>query len=493
MAGDEKFLAGSGSVWVQDKGAGTAPGYLPCHGVGDIAAPEGDLTLTYCRSDARPNEFVVDGSYRGEPGPRTTTITSNIGRTQTFLERVRNCEINLYVHKVACGRMDLFTNYARTFILHKAIITSRGLGAMAAMNPGEQAPSTRTFDVSAQNLFEIYQLEVNRVSVALTEALNAIALYGYADCDNPCIDACEALVAVGDSTGGSPSDEGIVALSENEGATWAESAASPFAGAENVAAVGTMQLGSDTKRILVARGTTDADDPMEVAYSDDDGATWTTVNVGSVDGQYAYGPHSLYVLNYYNIWLATTGGYIYFSADGGATWEAQESGVLTAGIYRGISFSGELNGYAVAAGDIVVRTTDGGATWSAATATGSGSALNDVAVLDKNHALVATAGGAIYYTTDGGATWTARSFSGSGAGSVTSIEALNELIIFATHNTAGNAGRILRTIDGGVNWEALSMPASTASLNDIVVCDANNAFAVGELAGGTATILKVSP
>lgn len=491
---DIKFKAGNGSTWIQERGAGYAPGYLPCHGVGDTTAPEGDLTLTYCRSDAEPNKFIVDGSYRGEPGARTTTITSNIYKTQTFLERVKGCPVNLFVHLVECGRMDLFTNYARSFIYHRAVITNRGLSPLAAMDPSAQGPITRTFDVSAENIFEIFTPEARRVSVSLSEALNAIALYGYADCDNPCVDACEALVVAGDSTSGSPSDEGIVALSSDEGSTWAQSATSPFAAAENVAAVGTMQLGANTKRILVARGTTDAGNPAEVAYSDDDGATWTTVDVGSVDGQYAYGPHSLFVLDYYNIWLATTGGYIYYSSDGGATWEAQESGVLSAGIYRAISFSSKSNGYAVVgASGIVVRTIDGGETWSATTVVTDTPALNDVAVLDKNRALVATATGLIYQTFDGGTTWVARSFSGSGAGSVTSLEAYNELILYATHNTAGNVGRILRSIDGGVSWELISMPASTASLNSIVVCDANNAFAVGELAGGTATILKVGP
>lgn len=495
MATDPSYLAGQGLLWVQQQ-AGTKPEPLTCHGLATVTAPRGDLTTLYCDDPSQINSFVEDGSYQGAPAPVTTTITSSMRNTISWLERMaaKKCRINFFVHKVDCGDKRLFTNYGRGLLLTNALITSRGWDGLVARTEADQTPSLLTFDVSSPTAYEYFIPTVSRVSVAFTEALNAIAAYGFPDCDDPCISPCDALVAAGDATAGSPSDTALAGLSQDEGSTWDAFAAAPFAGAENIASIKAFKIGRDTKRILVARGTTDVAAPAEVAYSDDDGATWTVVEVGTTNGQYAYGPNSLFVLDAYNIWLVTTGGYIYYSDDFGATWEAQEEGVLTAGIYRGIHFSDTDNGYAVAAADVIVKTNDGGATWSAATATGSGDGLNTVAVVDKNHLVVGTDGGDIYYSKDGAETWTLRTFSGSAAGAVPVIRNYGALFLWAIHNTAGNIGRILRSIDGGYTWEVLSdMPASTAVLNDLAICDQNSVFAVGEVGGGTATILKVSP
>lgn len=487
------LYAGAGGLWVMRKGTALRPEFLLCHGVSDLTEPEGDITLTYCADPSEPNKFVPNGSYQAAPGPRTATVTGATRRGVTAMELIKKCPLNLFFQYTACGRKDIFTNRIKGTVFLDATITNRGKSGVVARADGDQTEALRTYDVSAPASFDYNELEVARVTLAFTEALNAIAPFGFADCDNPCVEPCEALVIVGDSTAGSPSDTALGAISINEGQDFDAFATQPFAAAQNIAAVATFQLGANTKRIVVARGTTDGGNPAEVSYSDDSGATWTDVDVGSTNGQFAYGAHSMFFLDLYHGWLVTSGGYIYFSDDGGQTWEAQEEGVLTAGVYRAIHFSDANNGYAVAAGDIIVKTTDGGATWSATTTTGTADDLNTVAVVGKNDAYVGTSGGEIYRTQDGGTTWTAQTFSGSGSGSVTTIKAYNKLALYMIHNTGGSVGRIFRTIDAGFDWELLSMPASVPVLNDLVICDVDTAFAVGELGGGLSTLYKVSP
>lgn len=488
------LYAGAGGLWVMRKGTALRPEFLLCHGASDLTEPEGDITLTYCADPSEPNKFVPNGSYQAAPGPRTTTITGATRKGVTAMEIIKRCPLHLYFQYTECGRKDIFGNGFKGTVFMDATITNRGKAGVVARSDGDQTEALRTYDVSAPSSFDYNRdLNVARVTLEFTEALNAIAPFGFADCDNLCVEPCESLVIVGDATSGSPSDTALGALSINEGQDFDAFAAQPFAAAQNIASVATFQLGANTKRIVVARGTTDAGNPAEISYSDDSGATWTDVDVGSTNGQFAYGAHSLFALDLYHMWLVTSGGYIYFSEDGGQSWDAQEEGVLTAGVYRAIHFSDANNGYAVAAGDIIVKTTDGGATWSATTTTGTASALNTVAVIGKNDAYVGTAGGKLFRTTDGGTTWTEQTFSGSGTGGVTTIKAYNKLVLYMTHNTAGNVGRIFRTVDAGFDWELLTMPASVPLLNDLVICDVDTSFAVGEIGGGLSTLYKVSP
>src|SRR5690606_36431684 len=132
-------------------------------------------------------------------------------------------------------------------------------------------------------------------------------------------------------------------------------------------------------RVVVARGTTDAGNPAEIAYSDDFGATWTAVNVGSTNAQFAQGPHSLFAYDPYNMWLVAGSGYIYYSDDGGLTWDTQDAGVATSNALHAIHFATDRIGYAVGASDTVLKTEDGGLSWTATDADpNSGDTLSTV-------------------------------------------------------------------------------------------------------------------
>jgi photosystem II stability/assembly factor-like uncharacterized protein len=277
----------------------------------------------------------------------------------------------------------------------------------------------------------------------------------------------------------------------NYGQTWTATAADPFAAGEVISAVTVFPYGTG-RRVIVARGTTDAGNPAEIAYSDNDGTTWTTVNVGSVTGQFVQKAGGLFALDQNNIWLVTNSGYVYYSEDAGITWTTQDAGEATASTLNAIHFADNLVGFAGGAADDVIRTIDGGVAWSAVTDVGASSTVNTIFALNAQKAWLGTANGRLYYTEDAGTTWTRRSFTGDGVGAVNSIKFINELIGFMAHDTAAPVGRVLVTMDGGYNWEAVTTITNNG-LNDIAVCDDNNFYVAGEVTTGTATLVKVQP
>lgn len=494
-------LAGDGVLWIQPDGPNTAPVLLGCHLLGDVAIPRGDLTLRYCPDPRQPNLFKPVLSYRGEPGPATTTITTYVQRLMDYLEEVA-CPLPIYVHKRLCGRADTFTNYDRSFIFTNAEITNEGLTGLVAREPGDQTASEQSFDIASFEVLRVAgvtNIAVARQSIGETQDLLDIAFCNDRRCASACGAAqpiCDDGFVVGQVPAGSPGIDSDVWYTNNGGGTWAFDG-NPFAVGEDVSSAVCFQVGRDTTRWIVARGTTDALNPAEIAYSDDGGTTWTNVNVGTTNGQYVIRGNGLFALNQYHIWCVTTGGYIYFSADGGLTWTAQESGVITTNDFYGVHFIDEANGMVVGASDTVLVTTDGGNTWTAGTATGGGDDLLCVWLVDSDRAWVgadeAAGDQTLYYTTDGGVTWNPRTFAGSATGNVEDIQFVNEHCGWMIHDTAAPVGTIFRTIDGGYNWEALTMPATAnTGLNALWACDCNTAFAVGNVVGGLSYIVKAA-
>lgn len=487
------FVAGEGALWAQINGPNTIPVYLGCHAVGDVDQPSGDIELIYCPDPSGPSRFKVVGSVKGAAGAITTTVTTDVTDELDDLERVSTCPFTLFVHMSKSGRKDVFTNFDRSFVFLNAQITSRGLSGLSARIPDDNTRSEQTFDLSSEALIRAFEPTIARQTVTETSNVNDITFCNDESCrteEDAAQAVCQVGFAVTDAPAGSASVTANVLYTSN-GSTWAATSSDPFAVTENIIAVECFEVSRDDTRVIVARGTADAGNPAEIAYSDDNGTTWTAVDVGSTNGQYAPTRFSLFALDRNNIWLTTHNGYIYISQDAGLTWTAQESGSITSSAWNAIYFADADVGFVGGASNAMARTIDGGDTWSSITgpAARAGDAVICVHVLDRNRIWVGYDSGHLYYTLDGGSNWSARSFTGSGVGDVRDIEFYNELVGFMITDNASPVGTVHWTIDGGYTWQTMTTPTNVG-LNSIFVCNEWNFFVAGEAQGGTGFIAK---
>jgi len=491
------FIAGNGVLYVQVNGPNTKPEYLGCHDLGDIEEPEGEKTLQWCRDPSAPKKYRVTGSYKGAPGVITTSIVTTVQKTADWLEAL-SCPATLFANMVECGRMDVFENWIRSFILEGAEVSTRRLAKLVSRDPADEDESTQTFDIQAEALYRTLTLEVNRQAINETESLNDVIFCNDPKCADDCgiaQDYCQLGYAVGDAQAASPDDVADVLITEDGGEDgWPGTPADPFDAAMDIASVVCVEIGNGVSRVIVARGTTDAGH-MDIAYSDDGGDTWIGVEVGDVDGQYATMGGTLFALDMYHIWLACTDGYIYFSDDGGITWVAQLSGTLGGGVdLNHIDFADDMFGVAVGETNVILFTDDGGDTWEliAGPVAQAGLDIVTVDVRDRYRWWIGyTTDGDLWYTEDSGATWHERDYPDSaGKVALKDVTFINDLVGFFVANT-GTVGTLYQTINGGFSWRALTTPTN-GGLNAIWACNVNLAYIVGEDSGGTGVILKAA-
>ncbi len=488
------FKAGMGALWAQPDGPNTAPAYLGCHQLGDIEVPQGDVELIWCPDASAPNKFKVVGSVQGAAGSVTTSVTTDVTDELDYLEQVK-CPFPLYVHMVKAGRKDVFTNFDRTFILTNARITSMGLTGLTARTPDDNARSEQSFDLSGEELLRFIALTLSQQTITEANAINDITFCNDQSCrtdEDPAQDVCQIGFAACDAAAAASAN----VLYTSNGASWAATSADPFGNDEHISAIECFELGRDETRVVVARGVTDASNPPEIAYSDDNGATWTNVTLGgsSQNGNYIPRHGSLFALDRNNMWAGDDQGVLYKSTDAGITWSIIDSGSALGGACNAIHFIDENVGWAAGAGNAIISTLDGGTSWSSVTGptAQAGVAILSMFVLDRNRVWLGYDDGDLYYTIDGGAngssSWSARSFTGSGTGDVKDIKFLNEYIGYLLHDgaTAANGLNYVNyTVDGGYTWQRLSAISGNNGLNALWLCDISTIYFCGEATDGS--------
>lgn len=481
---DTNFLAGQASLWVQPDGPNTKPLYLGCHAVGDIAEPFGDETTLYCPDPAQAGKFIAKSTFSGQPGSITTSITTDIRKTQDYLETVGKCKIPIYIHKVSCGRRDVFTNYDRTFILRQARITNKTLSNLAVRSSTDEGESTQAFDFSALAVDRVFNLQTSRISIAEVSDVTGIAICGEERCENNCgatQQIYDDLYVASKSLVGSAADKAQVWHSSYQG-VFGACAADPFGAGESIQGIACFRIGKNTSRVVVARGTTDAGNPAEIAYSDNAGATWNLVNVGSHNGEYVAASHALIAVDAYHMWIGTDHGRIYFSDDGGLTWTLQEDAVISATAITGLDFHDISTGFAVYTGGQVAKSADG-VTWGGVTVSGS-AAATDIDVITPYFLWVVGTDG-MFYSHDAGLTWSKRNSNG-----VAAVDFLNELEGVAVGSAS--SGLVWMTINGGYDWSALTLMTNAGYL-DVHMVSPTLSYITGKVQGGTGMVAKLLP
>lgn len=503
MANSETLSANQGKVWIQTDGPNSQPRLLGCYEMGDVTVPLGEVVRTRCPDPAHPGKWLTTNTRRGPADYPSTSLSGLMGKTADYMEKAtRNkiCPMGLYVVWSSCGRADMFANYDVVKIVENAQVTSHGEGGLVSREGTDD--TTLSWDIDAEKVEVIYPLVASQPLTAAAGGFLDIAAASDAKCTSGCgpsSDLCDVLYAV---TEGAVAAKGELWRSADRGATWAVTASQPWAVNMNISSVVVFDVSRSVKRILVSNGTTDAGAAAKVAYSDDLGATWTLVSVGTTLADFFAWNGSLFALDMYHIWGVTNLGAVYFSSDGGVTWTLQTA--APAALINCVRFADANIGVLVGTANLIYYTEDGGAHWSIVTGPAAQAAVvaRTVAVIDRYRWFVGYADGEIWYTNDGGTTWLQRTIPLPTG--VTAIAAINDLgvwdeyVLFAgAHGTIGGAVKpvILRSYDGGYTWEGRiggTMTAGGKGVEAIQVCGANSAFGVGDLTNAVGTTMSVS-
>ncbi|HWT83583.1 MAG TPA: YCF48-related protein, partial [Candidatus Methylomirabilis sp.] len=97
-----------------------------------------------------------------------------------------------------------------------------------------------------------------------------------------------------------------------------------------------------------------------IYWTKDGGATWETASLPPLPA--ARRLDHLFALDAMTAWAVSGRGAILRSVDGGATWQLQSSGTRLD--LAAIHFTDRQHGWAVGFANTVLKTTDGGLTWT---------------------------------------------------------------------------------------------------------------------------------
>lgn len=440
----------------------------------------------------RDGKLAVVGKSQTAPELISFTIEGLLYATASYLDQLaeRGCKFN-YIEEQGCDTPGVFSDNPMTgSFVYDAEITGGEKGSIDQREADDPITLSREVDALPPRI-DVWKMYSSQITTTEVNDANTIAALP-GNCNGNCgeqVEVCEILVIGCDAVGAGTAN---VLISYDYGQTWAATAADPFAADENIMAIGAFRLDADTYRIFAVRDG-DVADNLEGAYSDDYGATWTMVNIGTTNNEAAVGHQSLFIYNAANMWVCTDDGNVFKSTDAGVTWVLEASALVASGgnPLNAIRFMDQNIGVAVGDTDTVIYTVDGGRNWQAGTATGGGGDLDTVTVHSRYRFSVGTDDGDHYMSYDGAVTWNQlNNFEAAGTGGLRGMEFYNDMLGYMIHVVAGGEGYILRTISGGYSWERIGAAYGTNGLNAIHICSPNHLFSVGDDDGAIAVILE---
>lgn len=478
------YTSRRGAAFIQKTGANSAPLVLRCLDADDITSPRGSVEAIKCWN-AFGDGWLEMGKTISAPDSSTISLTQLTEKTLSELEKIY-CPVTLLLSQTSTGKVTEINNAERAVIMTNAVVTDESYSGLVHHVDDTESTHSVSFSGDSDVIVVGYPTAV-RLSTAETKNINDIHGNIATDCDNR-IEPGDILIAVADAATGTPAN---VLYSTDGGSSWAAAAASPFASNENLVACQWFMKDTATERWIVGLKAP-ASSQGKIAYSDDKGATWTTVNVGgSSAGHGATSGGALHVDEIGNVWLASAKGFIYKSEDGGGSWEAKESGAIGVNDYNHIYFFDTGVGVAVGDTDSVALTVDGGDSWFAGTAPGDGKDLNCCWMTESNTIWVGDSDGSLFFSHDFGTTWTKRAGLAGAPKAILDIEFSDSQVGFLATNSSAPVGSTHQTILGGYSWRSIAMPANSG-INAIFTVNANLTFAVGNANGGTGFIAKLS-
>lgn len=484
---DSFITNAEGNFFVQEERS-SIHAWLTCTGVGDLDIPGGDRTPIECPDPLNSGSFKISGFLKGSPGAGTYTLTRPLARIDNWLLDEAVCPFVGRINWVCRGNRQDPRNYEVAALMHNCDPSRRGISAPVAMTGGDEARVNTNADINFILYQTLYRLKVVTQAVSNTADANDI-FFLPRRCEDRCGSArglCKYGIMGLSGLYGYLYDSEIKKTADG-GMDW-NVTTDPYTWGGNTSKVLILETVGGT-RFVSFRGASVAGAPAECAYSDDEGATWNNVAIGSVNGQAV----TDYALSGADIFVACTGGYIYKSGNSAETWTAVAMGV-PADTLNGIAFYDEF-GYAVGQNNVFLVSLDSGDSWATGTGPAAGVHLLDVATNDKGHLFVTTNDARVFRSEDEGDTWTEWLDLVAGTIDWIDFDPDADYTGYMIHNDATPVGWLYRSEDGGASW--YRVPGQTAGwnsgLNGGHICDLNHVYVVGNVHNGTTFVAYTSP
>lgn len=505
MAIDETLvLKSEGNVDVQLGGPGHAWAYLSaCASMSGVSIPREGTELRYCQDITRSGKFKVSNKIKTTADPSGGDLVTKLGKINYLNDM--DCPFGIRARFSKCGaREDVHTFDPLMITFSGVDLESEDYDDLAITDPGNEDEVVCTTPWTATYAY--------RVETVLGSRAGSLADMGdqpvndWAVCDTPqCAgycgsrkDGCSLYYGVTDLDTSPYGWSNLITGIKNvltDVITWY---VDPIIGVngnvEGVECAGDRVIVSSNAPSLTAYN--DTFDEYGVPDQDE----WT--EVAMTHAPTANG-NALMARTTLEVWVACADGYVGKSVDGGETYSYTlvATGVQFNAIW---AYDADLV-YVVGNSGRMFRSTDGGSTWTDITEVATVAAnllCVQVPPGREREVYVSTNGGEIYRSIDQGATFAEMTFTGDGVGTVPDFDFVgdNGDVLWIAHNDAGPRGRVLRDLSGGnggadvrveVGYTGI-VAAGNPQLNAIIGCDANTAWAAGEVQGGYPFVVKVS-
>ena len=500
------------AYWLQQNGPFTAatPFQLGQAGLGDITLPgPGDRTIFFgTNAMGLPVSLGFERGASGQPGTSLENYVTLFRDTiQKMREQGQVRNIQLRIHDgTSLDNPNLWK-----FVVHLegGQAGDSTLGAPVSREFGDARIPQATPYVPYYGLI-LAEQSLSRLTTTEAQAANGVAFLsdpeslkesgnGYPGPDRIGYIGCDAVGA---------GTANVLSLVRSATGTWtiAATSADPFAADEHIDFPMLRMINKTQFRLVVARITTDAAAPSEIAYANvtigaETTTTWSTVNVGSNNGDIVT---ATIWPSYGRMYVANDNNDIFLSTDQGESWTDMNYGGSNAPRAFALAPGGE-NLYVVGdSNEIYVEKAQSG-TWESLTGPTGSNNSNAIAVgrdaiwlgngtsLFYSENLLPTAAGQWTSSKDFGTNHQARDIHlPTNALTFGSTLVGSQVVKVLVNDTSGNEGDVWKTLDGGGTWLEVTNLANSG-LNNWYYSpiDPNFAVIVGEVNSSTALIHKL--